>query len=113
MEQLIIINMAILKTVVKETMLEVFQEINCRAANENENEKMLNAKEAAAYLSIKLSTLYEKTSGKQIPHVKQGNKVFFYLEELKQWRRKGRVKTMDELQDEAVTYAIREDKQSA
>ena len=108
MEQFIVINMAILKTVVKETMLEVIQEINCRVVNENE--KMLNAKEAAAYLGIKLSTLYEKTSGKQIPHVKQGNKVFFYVAELKQWRSKGRVKTMDELQDEAATYAIRQDK---
>lgn len=111
MEQLMVINIAILKAVVKETMLEVIQEINCRSANEND--RMLNAKEAAAYLDIKLSTLYEKTSGKQIPHVKQGNKIFFCLEELKQWRSKGRVKTMDELRDEAATYAIRSGKQSA
>ena len=38
---------------------------------------ILNIKEAALFLKLKITTLYEKTSRKIIPHFKKGNKLLF------------------------------------
>jgi excisionase family DNA binding protein len=67
---------------------------------------ILNIKEAAEFLKLKISTLYEKTSRKQIPHLKKGNKLYFNLSELQNWIKQGKVKTRDEIESEAVTYTL-------
>ncbi|HEY9007331.1 MAG TPA: helix-turn-helix domain-containing protein [Ohtaekwangia sp.] len=68
---------------------------------------ILDVKEAAAFLRSKVTTLYEKTSAKIIPHFKKGNKLYFRRHELEAWIENGKVKTVDELQSEAVSYRLR------
>ena len=67
---------------------------------------ILNIKEASEFLKLKITTLYEKTSRKQIPHFKKGNKLYFYLSELQNWIKQGKVKTREEIESEAVTYTL-------
>jgi excisionase family DNA binding protein len=50
----------------------------------------LTVQEAADYLSIPKSSLYQLTSKKQVPFFKQGKKLFFYQDELDKWIREGR-----------------------
>ncbi|MFN3343104.1 MAG: helix-turn-helix domain-containing protein [Flavobacteriales bacterium] len=70
----------------------------------NQVPDVLNIREAANFLKLKITTLYEKTSRKLIPHFKKGNKLYFNRQELQQWITGGKVKTQEELSHEAITY---------
>ena len=72
---------------------------------------ILDIKQAAAYLKLKVNTLYEKTSLKLVPHFKKGGKLLFVREELLKWVREGKVNTLSELQTQAVNYDIKKRKQ--
>lgn len=67
---------------------------------------ILDVKQAADFLRLKITTLYEKTSLKIIPHFKKGNKLYFNKQELQAWVQAGKVKTNDELQSEASSYIM-------
>ncbi len=66
----------------------------------------LNIKEAADFLKLAITTLYEKTSRKLIPHFKKGNKLYFQRDELIEWIKKGKVKTHAEIEGKAATYLL-------
>jgi len=68
---------------------------------------ILDIKQASEYLKLKINTLYEKTSRRQIPHFKKGNKLYFHLSELQDWIKEGKVKTQAEIEEEAATYTMR------
>ena len=68
--------------------------------------EILDVQQAAKFLKLKLATLYEKTSRKLIPHFKKGNKLYFYLSELQEWINQGKVKTFEEIENEAVTFTL-------
>jgi excisionase family DNA binding protein len=69
--------------------------------------EILDVKQAADFLRLKITTLYEKTSLKIIPHFKKGNKLYFKREELQSWVQDGKVKTTDEMESEAASYTMR------
>ena len=67
---------------------------------------ILNIKEASAFLKLKITTLYEKTSRKIIPHFKKGNTLYFNRSELEDWIKAGKVNTKQELEGKAATYLL-------
>ena len=67
---------------------------------------ILNIGEAAAFLKLKITTLYEKTSRKIIPHFKKGNKLYFNKEELEAWIKTGKVSTRQELESKAAGFLL-------
>lgn len=91
---------AFLKEVIREIMTEgISRQVDSLP-------EILDVKQAAKFLRLKLTTLYEKTSRKLIPHFKKGNKLYFHLAELQQWIKEGKVKTMGEIEGEASTYSL-------
>ncbi|MEQ9229047.1 MAG: helix-turn-helix domain-containing protein [Cyclobacteriaceae bacterium] len=64
---------------------------------ENEEDKLLNVKEAAQFLGESVATLYGRTCRNQIPFYKRGKKLYFKKPELLSWVEKGRHKTVDEI----------------
>lgn len=67
---------------------------------------ILDVQQASEFLKLKVTTLYEKTCRKLIPHFKKGNKLYFHLSELQEWIKQGKVKTHDEIESEAVTFTL-------
>lgn len=67
---------------------------------------ILDVKQAAHFLRLQVTTLYEKTSQKTIPHFKKGNKLYFNRKELQAWVEEGKIKTADELQSQAASYTL-------
>jgi excisionase family DNA binding protein len=57
---------------------------------------LLPAEEAAAFLDIKLSTLYYKTHHREIPFMKRGKKIYCSRKELLVWMGQGRQYTRSE-----------------
>lgn len=91
------------KALLKETLREIIQEVNPLGKALPD---ILDIKQAADYLRLKVNTIYEKTSRKLIPHFKKGNKLYFKRAELKEWVSEGKVKSADEMQSEAATHGL-------
>jgi excisionase family DNA binding protein len=96
------------KTFLREALLEILREREIKASKENA--KLMTIKEAATFLKLKVSTLYEKTAEKTIPHIKRGKRLYFYIDDLETWLKEGKVKTVRELQSEAATYTMQRNK---
>ncbi len=70
-----------------------------------ETKQVLNVDEASKFLGFTKNTLYRLLSDKAIPHYKPRNKtIFFKRDELEKWALRGRVKTFEEIEQEAKDY---------
>ena len=92
------------KQFLKDALREIMQEQ--QDGLKEQQPEILDIQQAAKFLKLKITTLYEKTSRKLIPHFKKGNKLYFHLLELQQWVRQGKVKTMEEIECQAITYTM-------
>ncbi|MVM29300.1 helix-turn-helix domain-containing protein [Spirosoma sp. HMF4905] len=61
----------------------------------------LNVSQVAQLLGLTNQTIYDKVHDNTLPHVKQGNRIYFFRDELIQWLKSGRQQTSDELQAKA------------
>lgn len=95
----------IIITINKETLSDMIQsavktaltEFRKTASLQQElHDDLLPAEEAAAFLDIKLSTLYYKTHHREIPFMKRGKKIYCSRKELLQWMGQGRQYTRSE-----------------
>ena len=65
-------------------------------------------REACQFLSLSSSYLYKLTHKQQIPYYKPGGKkIYFKRSELESWLLKNRVKTLEEIEEDAGEYVIR------
>jgi excisionase family DNA binding protein len=89
----------IIITINKETLSDLIQSAVKAALTEFKRtaslqqepyDDLLPAEEAAAFLDIKLSTLYYKTHHREIPFMKRGKKIYCSRNELLQWMGQGR-----------------------
>lgn len=64
-------------------------------------DRLLVFNEACQYLNLSKPTVYRKVSNREIPHIKRGRKLYFYVSELNAYLKKGRRKTVEEIQEEA------------
>ena len=63
---------------------------------------VLTMNEAADFLCQSKSSLYKKTADWTIPHYKIGGTLFFKRSELFEWIEKHKIKTRDEIEQEAI-----------
>ncbi len=89
-----------LKQALKEILAE--QTINTQPALP----EILDIKQAADFLKLKVTTLYEKTSQKDVPHFKKGNRLYFNRVDLTEWLNSGRIKTKKEIEGQAIDYLM-------
>lgn len=75
---------------------------NKASESEDEEERLLNVREAARYLGDAVATLYGRTSKNEIPFYKRGKKVYFKKSELLAWIEEGRVKSQSQIMDETA-----------
>lgn len=97
------------KQFLRQSLMEIMSEQGI--TQKTETRDILDIKQASDFLSLKLNTLYEKTSQKIIPHFKKGNKLYFNKAELQAWVAEGKVKTTTELQSEASSYTLHKEHQ--
>ena len=58
---------------------------------------------AAKFLDLAVPTIYGLVHRQEVPHMKKGRRLYFSRKELTDWVRKGRRKTISELEQEAET----------
>lgn len=68
--------------------------------SKNIENELLTIEEASKLLKLAVATIYTKVCKNEIPVNKQGKRLYFCKTELLEWIKSGRVKTIDELQNE-------------
>ncbi len=67
------------------------------------NKNILTVDEVVSYTGFSQKQIYKLTSTRVIPHYKpSGRKLFFKKDEIDEWITQGRVKTINELDDEGL-----------
>ncbi|MEI7501532.1 MAG: helix-turn-helix domain-containing protein [Bacteroidota bacterium] len=69
--------------------------------NEKE-EQFLDIKEAAKLLHLAVKSVYALVAKRKIPFMKREQKLYFLKSELSQWIKDGRMKTISEIESDAV-----------
>ena len=72
----------------KKLATELYQ-LSKKDAEKNNQEDILNAKQAAKLLDLSPATIYGKTHRNEIPFFKQGKKLLFSRSALLDWLKKG------------------------
>ncbi len=75
--------------------------LNLQPQNEDQH-KMLNIQEAAAYLNMTVAALYSLVSRRDIPVNKPGKRLYFDKNELNEWIRSGKKKTAVVIEKDAT-----------
>lgn len=81
--------------------------INSIALEPKDDSGVFDMNETAKYLKISKPTLYGMTSKRALPYYKHGHRIYFRKNELDDWINKGRVKTQEEIEEEASNYISR------
>lgn len=95
MNDLILISKGELSTMIRESLKEVLTEEN--KTNSQPNEEFLDLKEAAAFLKLRVATIYSYTSQSQIPFIKRGKKLYFEKSKLEAWLKEGKQESISEI----------------
>lgn len=69
--------------------------------------EVFNLNQAAEYVSLSKSAIYKKTSERNIPHFKQGKKLYFKRSELDDWLTTTKIATKAEIENEATNYLFK------
>lgn len=69
--------------------------------------EVLNLNQAAEYVSLSKSAIYKKTSERNIPHFKQGKKLYFKRSELDEWLTAMKIATKTEIEKDATNYLLK------
>jgi excisionase family DNA binding protein len=84
--------------------------INTMTLDSHDESGVFDMNETAKYLKISKATLYGMTSKRILPYYKHGHRIYFRKNEIDDWINKGRVKTQEEIQEEASNYYHRRNK---
>ena len=72
--------------------------------NQPESDQLLTIQEAGELIKLSVPTLYGYVSRNEIPFSKKGKRLYFSKQELTDWIKTGRKKTIAEINSEANTY---------
>jgi excisionase family DNA binding protein len=72
-----------------------------------EADQLLTIEEAAAFAHLSKATLYGLVSRSEIPCMKKGKRLYFSMQELTDWIKTGRKKTVSEIAADTDAYLNR------
>ena len=68
------------------------------------SDEILGVKEAAKLLGLRPQTIYQKRMSGELPFMKRGKKLYFSKKELMAYLKEGKVKSNQEIQEEADRF---------
>jgi excisionase family DNA binding protein len=89
-----------------ETLIEssIKKVLSMQVHEQQENEQLLTIQQAGEVLNLSVPTLYGYVQRAEIPVCKRGKRLYFSRQELLQWVKAGRKKTLTETANEAEAY---------
>ena len=72
--------------------------------NQTQGEDLMDVRETADFLKLSVNSIYLLSRTKKIPTMRQGKKVYFSKNEIREWMKQGRRKTTAELLADAKNF---------
>ena len=72
-----------------------------------DGDKLLTIREASEIIHLSVPTIYGLVQRREIPVSKKGKRLYFTRQELTQWIKTGRKKTVSEIESEADQYIVK------
>ena len=69
-----------------------------------EEDRLLTVKEAASFLNLSVPTVYGYVQRQEVPVCKRSKRLYFSKQQLTEWIKGGRKKTISEIAEEAENY---------
>jgi excisionase family DNA binding protein len=69
-----------------------------------DNEDLLNVQQAASLVSLSVPTIYGLVSRSEIPAFKKGKRLYFSKQELTEWIKAGRRRTLEQFKSETDAF---------
>jgi excisionase family DNA binding protein len=110
MSKIIVLTPLELEALIQKTITETIEMVYHDFISKHEvatQKEIMTIEEASEFLNLAKPTIYTKTSRGEIPYFKIGKKLCFKRSVLLEWIDKSRIKTNDELQEEAKAYVNR------
>ena len=89
----------------REELANYFSSRSQMTTKVDEDEQLLTISQAADLLHLAVSTIYGHVHKHAIPHCRKGKRLYFIKQELLNWVKDGRKKTMTEIMAEAKALA--------
>lgn len=93
-----------LKILIRQGISDFFETHAPTTQNMPEKDELLTIKEAADFIKLSVPSMYRLCGEKKIPNLKKGGKILFSKEELMQWAKDGRRKTISEITEDAERH---------
>lgn len=74
--------------------------------SQNETDQLLTIQQAAEFITLSVPTIYSLVSKAGIPVSKKGKRLYFSKQELTEWIKSGRKKTVNEIAEEADNFLL-------
>ncbi len=106
MDKTILISLPIedLQTVIIDCVNVCLKTNKDKQITQSESDNPLSIKDVAALTGLKVATLYGYCQRREIPYHKTGNRLRFFKPQIISWIKKGRIKTVSEIEEEAEEY---------
>ena len=104
------IRLSELETLIQNAVRKALIEIRKEQSEHPEAGQFLTIKEAATFLHLSIQTIYGYVSKSTIPVSKRGKRLYFSKDELTEWIKAGRKKTIAEINAEVNTYLTKKKK---
>lgn len=85
-------------------LLDIKHVTNNQTARQPESDKLLTIHQAAELVSLSVPTIYTLVSKAQIPVSKRGKRLYFSKQELTNWIKAGRKKTLAEISNDTDNF---------
>jgi excisionase family DNA binding protein len=99
-----------LESFIENSVYKAFKNLNSNNIEKKDAEQFMSVREAAELLCLRVPTLYSLVSKSQIPYHKRAKRLYFSKQELINWIKTGRKKTISEIEAEAATQLITKNK---
>jgi excisionase family DNA binding protein len=95
-----------LQTIMQNAIRKVIAEQTKQESNSNplELKDLLTISEASNLLNLAKASIYNLVCQSKIPCMKRGKKLYFSRQELTEWIKQGKKKTINEMQEEADNF---------
>ncbi len=90
--------------------LETYFSVKRTEQPQPETDQLLTIQQVADFLSLSVPTIYGLVSKAEIPCMKRGKRLYFSKDEISNWIKAGRKKTLAELGADADAYLLNQKK---
>ena len=94
-----------LETLIEKTISKCLSN-NKPTPTQTATDQLLTISQVAEFLSLSVPTVYGLVSRSEIPCMKKGKRLYFSKDEISDWIKTGKKKTISELSAEADTYLL-------